>query len=310
MDRRLLYPRHWPSWLLVGAFCLIGFLPFPLLWALGMGIGQLGYFLAGTRRHVALRNLARCFPDLTERTRRRLAVRHFGYLGVAACTQGLVWVSSRRRLARIVKLRHRERIDELLRNRHNLILMVPHFVGLELGGVALAALIRPGLYMYQKIRNPVIDDQMRRGRSRFGAASIERSDDLRRMIREIRKGAPLFYLPDQDPGRRGIFVPFCGIPTATVPMLSRFARLGVAQVIPIRIRYLPWGRGLELTFDLPLDPFPTDDQAADTALMNRTIEARIRTTPAQYFWVHRRFKTRPPGEPPIYPPRRRAGYKR
>jgi len=275
-----------------------------------MGIGQLGYFLAGTRRHVALRNLARCFPDLTERTRRRLAVRHFGYLGVAACTQGLVWVSSRHRLARIVKLRHRERIDELLRNRHNLILMVPHFVGLELGGVAFAALIRPGLYMYQKIRNPVIDDQMRWGRSRFGAASIERSDDLRRMIREIRKGAPLFYLPDQDPGRRGIFVPFCGIPTATVPMLSRFVRLGVAQVIPIHTRYLPWGRGLELTFDPPLDPFPTDDQAADTALMNRTIEALIRTTPAQYFWVHRRFKTRPPGEPPIYPPRRRAGHKR
>jgi len=309
LDRRLLYPRHWPSWLLVGACCLIGLLPFPLLWALGMGIGYLGYFLAGTRRRVALRNLARCFPDLTDRAQRKLTALHFGYLGVAACTQGLVWVSSRRRLGRIVKFRHRERVDGPLRNGRNLIVMVPHFVGLELGGVASAALVRPGMYMYQKIRNPVIDDQMHRGRSRFGTVSVERSDNLRRMVREIYKGTPLFYLPDQDPGRRGIFVPFCGTPTATVPMLNRFARLSKAQVIPIHTRYLPWGRGLELTFDPPLEPFPTDDQAADTALMNRTIEARIRTTPAQYFWVHRRFKTRPPGEPPIYPSRRRKGRK-
>jgi len=310
LNRRLLHPRHWPSWLLVGIFCLLGFLPFPLLWTLGMGLGGLGYFLAGSRRRVVLRNLALCFPDLTARARKRLAVRHFGYLGVAACTQGLVWVSSRRRLERIVKLRHRERIDEPLRNRRNLIVMVPHFVGLELGGAAFTALVHPGLYMYQKIRNPVIDHQMRRSRSRFGAISVERSDDLRRVVREIRKGIPLFYLPDQDPGRRGIFVPFCGTATATVPMLSRFARLGAAQVIPLHTRYLSWGRGLELTFDPPLDPFPTDDQAVDTALMNRTIEVRIRTTPEQYFWVHRRFKTRPPREPPIYPPRRRRRHKR
>jgi len=293
----------------VGIFYLLGLLPFPLLWTLGMGLGGLGYLLASARRRVVLRNLAFCFPYLTERARRRLALRHFGYLGAAACTQGLVWVSSRRRLERIVKLRHRERIDEPIRNRRNLILMVPHFMGLELGGAALTALICPVSYMYQKIRDPVIDHQMHRGRSRFGAVSVERNDDLRRMVREIRQGTPLFYLPDQDPGRRGIFVPFCGIPTATVPMLSRFARLGAAQVIPLHTRYLPWGRGLELTFDPPLDPFPTDDQVADTALMSRTIEARIRTTPAQYFWVHRRFKTRSPGEPPIYPPRRRKRHK-
>jgi len=310
LNRRLLHPRHWPSWLLVGIFYLLGFLPFPLLWTLGMGLGCLGYFLAGARRRVVLRNLALCFPDLTEWARRRLTLRHFGYLGVAACTQGLVWVSSRRRLERIVTLRHRERIDEPLRNRRNLIIMVPHFMGLELGGAALTALICPALYMYQKIRDPVIDRQMRRGRSRFGAVSVERNDDLRQMMRKIRQGTPLFYLPDQDPGRRGIFVPFCGTATATVPMLSRFAHLGAAQVIPLHTRYLPWGRGLELTFDPPLAPFPTDDQATDTALMNRTIEAHIRTTPAQYFWVHRRFKTRPSGEPSIYPPRRRKRYKR
>jgi KDO2-lipid IV(A) lauroyltransferase len=270
-----------------------------------MGFGRVGYILAGSRRRVALRNLEICFPDATLSERKRIAALHFGYLGVAAFTQGLIWVGSRRRLARIVTFRNRERVEALHRNRRNVILMAPHFVGLELGGAAYTALIKPGLYMYQKIRDPVVDDQMRRGRSRFGAVSVERSDDLRRMVRLIRSGAPLYYLPDQDLGRRGILVPFCGEVASTVPMLSRFARLGNACVIPAYARYLPWGRGLELILDPPLAPFPTDDQQADTILMNRAIEDRMRTMPAQYFWVHRRFKTRPPGEPPIYEPKRR-----
>lgn len=305
MKHSLGHPRHWLSWLLVGLFRLIGLLPFPLLWAVGMALGRLAYFVAGSRRVVALRNLAICFPDLPERDRRRLAATHFGYLGVAAFTQGIVWGGSRRRLGRIVKVRHRERFFELQGSGRNLIMLVPHFVGLELGGAAFTALVNPGMFMYQKIRNPVIDATMRRSRKRFGAVSVERKDDLRSLVREMRKGLPFFYLPDQDPGRRGIFVPFCGIATSTVPMLGRFARLGDALVVPTYARYLPWGRGLELIFDPPLEPFPTGDQEADTAFMNRAIEARMRTMPAQYFWVHRRFKTRPPGEERIYPRKRR-----
>ena len=305
MKHVLGHPRHWPSWVLVGTFRLIGLLPFPLLWALGMGFGRLGYFLVGSRRRIVLRNLEICFPDLQEPERRRLAARHFGYLGVAAFTQGLIWGSSRRRLARIVTVRHSEYFEEPHREGRNVIILVPHFVGLELGGAAFTALVHPGMYMYQRIRDRVIDAQMRRSRERFGAVSVERRDDLRGMVRQIRKRLPFFYLPDQDPGRRGIFVPFCGIATSTVPMLSRFARLGDALVIPTYAFYLPWGRGLELIFDPPLEPFPTADREADTALMNRTIEERMRTMPEQYFWVHRRFKTRPPGEPPIYPRKRR-----
>ncbi len=306
MPANLLSPRHWPSWLGVGLIRLIGLLPFPLLWAFGMGIGMLAYYVVGSRRKVATRNLEICFPDLADRGRRRLARLHFGFVGVAALTQGLVWGASRNRLARLVRFRNRELFDRLHAEGRNLIFLAPHFVGLELGGAAITALVHPGMYMYQKIRNPVVDLQMRRSRTRFGAVSVERKDDLRIMVREIRKGTPFFYLPDQDAGRfRGIFVPFCGIPAATVPMLSRFARLADALVIPTYARFLPWGRGLELTFDAPLAPFPTPDLAADAALMNRVIEARMRTMPAQYFWVHRRFKTRPPGERSVYPLRRR-----
>lgn len=306
MNAELLHPRHWPSWLAVGLFRGLGLLPFPLLWAIGMGLGRLGYLLAGSRRRVALRNLEVCFPELPEGERCRIAGGHFGWLGVAAVTQGVVWGSSRRRLTRLVRIRNRQTFDRLHGAGRNLILMVPHFVGLELGGAAFTALVHPGMYMYQTIRNPVIDAQMRRSRTRFGGVAVERRGDLRGMVREIGKGTPLFYLPDQDPGKiRGIFVPFCGIPAATVPMLGRLARLTAASVIPTYVRYLPWGRGLELIFDAPLEPFPTGDQGEDTALMNRVIEARMRTMPEQYFWVHRRFKTRPPGEPALYDRERR-----
>jgi len=302
----LLSPRYWPSWLAVGLIRLIGFLPFPLLWFVGMGSGRLAGRLALERRQVALRNLEICLPELSPREREEIASRHFGYLGVAALTQGLVWGASRRRLARLVRIRHREGFDTLHDQGRNIIVLLPHFIGLELGGAAFTALVHPGMFMYQKIRDPVIDAQMRAGRMRFGALSVERQDDLRGLVREIRQGTPFFYLPDQNAGRRrGIFVPFCGIPASTFPMLGRFARLTDAVVLPVHTRYLPWGRGLEIIIGSPLESFPSGKQEADTAAMNRVIEALIRTLPAQYFWVHRRFKTRPPGEPPIYPVSRR-----
>ena len=124
-------------------------------------------------------------------------------------------------------------------------------------------------------------------------------------MREIKRGLPFFYLPDQDGGRRGIFVPFCGVPASTVPMLGRFAAMSGAVVIPTFARFLPWGRGIEVGFDPPLADFPSGDPTQDTTRMNGAIEAILGTMPAQYFWVHRRFKTRPPGEASVYPQKRR-----
>ncbi|MGQ9831370.1 MAG: lysophospholipid acyltransferase family protein [Thermochromatium sp.] len=310
IKQTLWYPRHWPSWLGVWLILALGRLPFPLLWALGSVFGRLGYLLAGTRRLVARRNLELCFPEYTLAERERLLRAHFGWLGVAVFCQGVAWSASRARLARLVRLRHRERVDACIAEGCPVIVLVPHFIGLELGGVAFSALVHPGVYMYQKIRNPVVDAQVKRARQRFGSVSVERQDDLRGLVREIRRGTPFFYLPDQDGGQRGIFVPFCGISASTVPMLGRFAAMTGAVVIPTFPRFLPWGRGLELTFEPPLDDFPSGDPERDTARMNQVIESRLREMPEQYFWVHRRFKTRPPGEAPIYAPkhkRRRHG---
>lgn len=305
IDRALLHPKHWPSWLGVGVIFAIGRLPFPLIWAIGGLLGRLGYLLAGSRRVVARRNLECCLPQLGRWERERIMIAHFGWLGVAALSQGVGWGASQRRLSRLVRIRNRERIDAYIAEGRPIIVLVPHFIGLELGGAAFTALVHSGVYMYQKIRNPVVDHQVRRARQQYGSVSVERQDDLRGLVREMKKGTPFFYLPDQDGGRRGIFVPFCGVPASTVPMLGRFAAMTGAVVIPTFARFLPWGRGLELIFDPPMPDFPSGDPERDTMQMNRVIEARIRTMPDQYFWVHRRFKTRPEGEASLYPPKRR-----
>jgi KDO2-lipid IV(A) lauroyltransferase len=304
--RAQLHPRHWPAWLAVGLFRLLALLPFPVLSAIGRGLGRAAYPLTGTRRKIAETNLRICMPEIGDAERRRLLREHFAYLGQAAVCQGLSWAAPARRLKRIVRIENRGHIDALLAAGRPVVVLVPHFVGLELGGTGFTALVHPGMYMYQRIRNPVIDAQVRRGRTRFGSIPVERHDDLRGLIRELRRGTPFFYLPDQDPGRRrGIFAPFCGIPAATVPTLGRIARLAGAEVIPTFARFRPDRRGIDLIFDSPLADFPSGDELADAARMNQVIESRLRDMPAQYFWVHRRFKTRPDGQPPIYPPKRR-----
>jgi len=301
----LRHPRHWPSWLVVGFVYALGRLPFPLLWVLGQGFGRLAYLLARARRAVARRNLALCLAAVAPKERERILRAHFGWLGVAALSQGVGWGITRARLERLVRVRNRAFIDDCIATGRPVIVLVPHFVGLELGGAAFTGLVHSGVYMYQKIRDPVVDWQVKRARRQYGSVSIERSDDLRGLLRVIKQGIPFFYLPDQDAGRRGLFVPFCGVAASTIPMLGRFAAMSGALVIPTFARYLPWGQGLELIFDPPLTPFPSGDPRADAARMNQIIEARIHTMPEQYFWVHRRFKTRPPGEPPIYPPKQR-----
>lgn len=306
MNDRLWAPQYWPSWVVVGLFKFLALLPFRVQAGLGHGLGWIGYQLAWDRRRVACINLSICLPELDSNEREQLVREHFGWLGVAAVCQGLSWSAPPGRLSRIVRLRHRERIDALLEVGRPVIVLVPHFIGLELGGTAFTALVHSGMYMYQRIRNPVIDAQVRHARTRFGAIPVERQDDLRGLIRTLKSGVPFFYLPDQDPGRRrGVFVPFCGVPVSTVPTLGRIARLAGAVVIPTFARFLPRGQGLELCFDPPIADFPSGDTEVDTARMNQVIESRLRSMPAQYFWVHRRFKTRPEGAEPIYPLRRR-----
>jgi Kdo2-lipid IVA lauroyltransferase/acyltransferase len=156
--------------------------------------------------------------------------------------------------------------------------------------------------MYSNQKDPIINDLLRRHRSRFRPIRLfSRQDGIRPVIREMRKGLPFYYLPDQDYGPRdSLFVPFFGVPAATITGLSRVAQLSRARVVPTVTRMLPGGQGYEVRVYPPWKDFPSGDDAADARRMNAFIEERILEMPEQYNWVHKRFKTRPPGEARFY----------
>jgi KDO2-lipid IV(A) lauroyltransferase len=294
------HPRYWPSWLGLGVLAVAALLPLPLVWWLGSALGQLLYYLHAPRRRIARRNIAACFPALDAGAQRRMVRGHFRALGAASLTPGIGWWASAARLRRLTRYRNRDCLDKLLAAKRPVILLAPHFVGLEMGGMRLSQEY-PVVSMYKRAKNALFDRYMRRGRERYGVVMVERNAELRPMIRLLRAGRLFYYLPDQDPGRRGsVFAPFFGIPTATVTALSRIARLADAVVIPCFTKQLPYGRGYEVIFHPPLDDFPSGDELLDATRMNQAIEAGVREMPEQYFWVHKRFKTRPENAPAFY----------
>lgn len=293
-------PRYWPTWFGLGLFRLLALLPLPVLHLLGAGVGELAWLGHVPRRRIALRNIERCFPELDEATRRRLVRSHFRELAQSFLATGIHWWASRRRLDRLVRLRDRRHLDDAVATGRVVILLAPHFVALELGGIYLSAEL-DGVSMYQRSKNALFDEIVRRRRGRFGGVMLERKTDPRTLIRRIRELKAFYYLPDQDPGRRrAVFAPFFNVPAATFAALGRLARLTDALVVPCFTRQLPRGRGYEIIFRAAMAGFPTGDDVEDARQMNRVIEHGVLEMPEQYFWVHRRFKSRPGPEPDFY----------
>jgi KDO2-lipid IV(A) lauroyltransferase len=258
------------------------------------------YVLARERRFVTLTNLRLCFPEWDESRRARVARAHFRAMGRVLIEQTIAWWSSPQRLTRMVRVENRSCLDDILPGQ--VIVLGMHFIGLELGAIRLSmdyGMI--DIYSHQK--DPVFDAVLRKGRSRFGRALfLSRQDGIRAVVRAMKEGWSLFYLPDMDLGPKdSIFVPFFGVQAATVPGLSRMARLSGARVVPLVIRQLPGGQGYAARFYPAWENFPTADVEADTLRMNAFIEERVREMPEQYYWLHKRFKTRPPGEARFYP---------
>lgn len=285
----------------IALFWLLHFLPLPVLARVGQGLGALLYRFGGRRRRIALTNLALCFPELDADAREALARAHFGVLGRSIVERSLLWWSSPRRLARLIRVVGAEKIAALRDAGRPVILLAPHFVGLDAGGIGIAMRF-DSLSMYSAQKNPVFDRLLLRGRKRFGdQLLLSRQDGARSSIKAMRSGRPFYYLPDMDFGRRdSVFVPFFGVDAATITGLSRLARAASAAVVPCVTRVLPDGQGYLVEVGEAWDDFPTADVEADSARMNACIEAAVRTMPEQYYWVHRRFKTRPEGQPGVY----------
>jgi len=291
--------RHAPAWIAAGLLWCVTRLPFAWQLAIGRLLGRVLILLARERRHIARTNLALCFPELSGNERRQLLKAHFASLGIALVETALSWWASDSRLRPLARLTGLEHLQVALRQGRGVILLSAHFTTLEIGG-RLLALDAPFHVLYRDHRNPVIETLQQRARQRRFEKAIPRGD-LRGMLASLRQNHPVWYAPDQDFGRNNaVFVPFFGIPAATLSATSRLARASGAPVVPFFQRRLPGARGYELTLLPALEGFPGTDIEEDTRRLMALIESRVRRQPEQYLWVHRRFKTRPPGAAALY----------
>ena len=287
--------------LLLAVLWLFHWLPLGVQAAVGSAVGRLGWHLVASRRKVALRNLELCFPELGVDERERLAKEHFRWLGRSYLERGLLWYASPARLRRLIRVEGD--VDLADRSDKPVMWLVPHFMGLDVAGVSTQLYQNTKVIsIYQRQSNAVLDSALRGARLRFGNAEIFSRDDAgKALLRAIRRGDAFFNLPDMDFGTRdAAFVPFFGVQAVTLLAPSRLARALDMIVQPVVAEMLPGGQGYRVRYEPSWTDFPSDDPVADSARMNRWIESEIRRDPAQYLWVHRRFKTRPPGEPSLY----------
>ncbi len=299
------HPRFWLLWLGLGVLWLVVQLPYKVQLCIGRVLGGLMYRVAGDRRRIAARNLELCFPEKTAAERERLLKDNFASTGIAFFEMAMSWWWSKPRLAKLAHVEGLEHLEHAQREGKGVILMAFHFTTLEIGA-ALLGQKHTIDGMYREHNNPLFDFIQRRGRERHNSDSlaVER-DDVRGMLKLLRSGRAIWYAPDQDYGsKQSIFVPLFGIPAATVTATSKFAKLGKAQVVPFTQQRLADGSGYKLVIHAPLSDFPGESDEADCLRINQWVERAIRECPEQYLWAHRRFKTRPPGEPKLYDKRR------
>ncbi len=279
---------------------LAHWLPLGALAAIGNAAGRAAFWLIPERRRVVRVNLALCFPQMPPAERERLARAHFRMFMRSFVERSLLWWASRERVMRLMKVEGLEQLRALA--GRPVILVAPHFVGIDAACTRLVCEVHmAGLYARQK--DPLYDALLLRGRTRFdpGAIAIARQDGVRPILAALRKGIPIYYAPDLDFGRNdAVFVPFFGVPAATITGVSRLARASKAIVLPVVSRILPGGQGYVVTVFPPFADFPTRDVAADTRRINAFIEEQVLEAPEQYYWVHKRFKTRPEGEASPY----------
>jgi KDO2-lipid IV(A) lauroyltransferase len=285
------------SRIIFGFMWLVRFLPLAVIAAIGNIVGGALFWLIAERRRVVRINLEKCFPQMPLPEREKLARAHFRVFGRSFIERGILWWSRRSRIERMVRIDGIENLKALAGAR--VIVFAPHFVGLDAALLRLAAEFRL-CGMYAKQKDPLFDRLLDRGRTRFGGESFSRQEGLRASLRPMKSGSMYYYLPDLDFGpKHAVFVPFFGVQAATIDALPRIARLMDAVIVPCVARMLPGG-GYVAHIYPAWSGFPSGDIAVDVRRMLGFIEERVLEAPEQYYWLHKRFKTRPEGEPEFY----------
>ena len=292
--------------LLVGFMWLMHWLPLPVLGRIGEFVGGILFRVMGPRREIALVNLRLAMPELSEDARRDLARRHFQAYSRSVLERAVLWWASEARLKRLIQIETSDgmppgEIPVAAMTEHPTILLCPHFVCLDVAGASIA-MEASASSMYVQQKNAVFDQVLRAGRARFKPVKLfTRQDGIKPILRALRDRLPYFMLPDMDFGEKDAeFVPFFGIPAATLTATARIAATTGAQVMPVIATFLPNYRGWRVKFYPVWDNYPGTDMVAATRRMNAFIEERVREAPAEYFWTHKRYKTRPNGEPSFY----------
>lgn len=299
MSRHRYSIRYWPTRAGLGLLWCLSRLPYAWQLAIGRQLGKLFCRLSPRRRHITATNLALCFPELTALARENILQQQFASLGIGVMEMAMSWWGGEQPLKKLAHLEGLEHLHRALQQGKGVILLSAHFTTLEIGG-RLLSMQAPFHVMYRPHKNAAFEATLQAARSRHFEKAIPRGD-LRGMLKSLRENTPVWYAPDQDYGReQSVFVPFFGISTATITGTSRLARISKAPVVPFFQTRLPGTQGYQLTLYPALEDFPGDSLEADTARINTLIEARVREQPGQYLWAHRRFKTRPEGEPGVY----------
>jgi KDO2-lipid IV(A) lauroyltransferase len=285
--------------LLLGLMWLLHWLPLSVLGRIGECVGALLFATMRSRRGIALTNLRLCLPQLSEKERRTVARRHFQAYARSILERGILWWASEARLRRLIQLEPGLPLKEI--QSGPTILLCPHFVCLDVAGIAIALEVS-GCSIYTQQRNRAFDTALRKGRSRFKPVKLfSREAGVKPIIRALRDGLPFFMLPDMDFGEKDAeFVPFFGTPAATLTAPARIAAATGARIIPVIATFLPDYRGWKVMFYPAWENYPGGDTVVATRRMNAFIEERVLEAPAEYFWAHKRFKTRPPGAPGVY----------
>lgn len=274
---------------------LLHFLPFRVLVWIGTSLGSLLYWVAAERRKVGTVNLKLCFPDMSDAARTKLLREHFKMFARGLIERTILWWSSAEYISSMIRVEGAEHFEAL--QGKPAILLTPHFVGMDVGGQWIAQ-HTDTVCMYANQKNIYLTELLLKKRARFRNQHLySRQQGLRPILKGMRAGMPFVYPPDQDQGvKDGAFIPFFGVPAATMTSVPRIAQMAGAKVVPSITRLLPGGAGYVLTFYPAWENYPSGDDIADTRRMNEFIEQRILEMPEQYFWLHKRFKTRPPGE--------------
>ncbi len=297
---RFWQPRYWPVWLGLGCLRLASLLPIEGQLAVGRGLGRLACRLAPKRRRIAARNLELCFPGLPAPERAALVRRHFESLGMTIMEHGLSWWASEELVRERVEVIGAENLQKAVATGRGVVMLTGHFGSQEFTGRTVPWIVADFGVLYRENRNPFVDEILRRIRARSAPRMIPKQS-MRRMIRNLRRGIPVWYAPDQSHRRAfSALIPFFGEPAMTTTALSEIARLGNALVVPLLPRRYPESGRYTLEILPPLTDFPGASPEEDALRVNALLEAHIRKAPEQYYWVHRRFKGRPAPLPDPY----------